>query len=386
MICDSINLKGSKIMEEILNMFDLLPEEEAARFNPIKSTDWKWTFADYPKEKNGLKVFSCFACGGGSTMGYKLAGCDVIGCCEIDPKMNGMYVNNHHPKHNFLMDIRDFNAIPNEELPEELFDLDVLDGSPHCTTFSMAGDREDNWGKKKKFREGQKEQTLDDLSFIFIETVNKLKPRVVVIENVEGLILGEAFTYVQKIYKKLDSIGYKAHHWLLKGELMGVPQTRHRVFFVAIRNDIGIDPANLNMSFNYEPVTFGQIKTEPKRTMARGKIKSMAEKIKYGDTALADVAKREYGINSFFNYTILYDDKVCNTIPSKNNLIRYDTREYIEARDVINAQTFPQDYVFDSDAFANISYICEMSVPPVMMKRIVQRLISEGVFSYKGVN
>ena len=70
------------------NIFDLLPSEEAEQYRPKKSDDWKWTFADYPKEKNGLKVFSCFACGGGSTMGYKLAGCEVLGCCEIDPKMN----------------------------------------------------------------------------------------------------------------------------------------------------------------------------------------------------------------------------------------------------------------------------------------------------------
>lgn len=36
----------------------------------IKSTDWKWTMAnDYPKKKNGLKVFSCFACGGGEHNG-----------------------------------------------------------------------------------------------------------------------------------------------------------------------------------------------------------------------------------------------------------------------------------------------------------------------------
>ena len=80
-----------------MTLFDLLPDEEAARFKPIKSDDWKWSFADYPKEKNGLKVFSCFACGGGSTMGYKLAGCDVIGCCEIDPRMNEVYVKNHNP-------------------------------------------------------------------------------------------------------------------------------------------------------------------------------------------------------------------------------------------------------------------------------------------------
>lgn len=49
-----------------MNLFDLLPEEDAVKYRAIKSTDWKWTMAsDYPKEKNGLKVFSCFACGGG---------------------------------------------------------------------------------------------------------------------------------------------------------------------------------------------------------------------------------------------------------------------------------------------------------------------------------
>ena len=74
---------------ETLSIFDFMPEAEAVKFKPIKSTDWKWSMADdYPKEKNGLKVFSCFACGGGSTMGYKLAGCEVLGCVEIDPRMN----------------------------------------------------------------------------------------------------------------------------------------------------------------------------------------------------------------------------------------------------------------------------------------------------------
>jgi DNA (cytosine-5)-methyltransferase 1 len=92
---------------ESLSLFDLLSEEEAKKYKPIKSTDWKWSFSDYPKEKNGLKVFSCFACGGGSTMGYKLAGCEVIGCNEIDPRMNKVYVENHHPKYNYLQDIRE---------------------------------------------------------------------------------------------------------------------------------------------------------------------------------------------------------------------------------------------------------------------------------------
>ena len=46
-------------------LFDFLPESETERFKAKASTDWKWSFADYPRTTNGLKVFSCFACGGG---------------------------------------------------------------------------------------------------------------------------------------------------------------------------------------------------------------------------------------------------------------------------------------------------------------------------------
>ena len=182
-------------MSEQVALWDI--DETLTDYKAIKSTDWKWNMAtDYPA-KNGLTAFSCFACGGGSTMGYKLCGVDVLGCCEIDKKMNDVYVANHKPKYNYLMDIRKFNEL--EDLPEELFNLDILDGSPPCTTFSIVGEREDSWGKKKKFREGQAEQTLDDLSLVFIDTVAKLRPKTVIMENVEGLLLGNAYKYVEKI-------------------------------------------------------------------------------------------------------------------------------------------------------------------------------------------
>ncbi len=248
------------------------------------SNDWYWNFKDYPKS-NGLKVFSCFACGGGSTMGYKLAGYDVLGCLEIDKRMNEIYLANHNPKYNYVMDIRDFNNIPNDELPEELFKLDILDGSPPCTTFSMAGLREKTWGKLKKFREGQKEQTLDDLSFVFIETANKLKPKFVVMENVEGLTKGNAWKYVQEIYKHFHNIGYKVKHWLLKGEQMGVPQKRHRVFFIATKLDIDLN--KLNMSFLFKPILFEEVKTEQGNEKDIGdNLRSLVNLAEYGDRNL----------------------------------------------------------------------------------------------------
>lgn len=303
--------------------------------------------------------------------------------CGNNPRMNEVYIKNHHPKHNFLMDIREFNKIPNKELPPELFDLDILDGSPPCTTFSMAGNRKDSWGKKKKFREGQAEQTLDDISFIFIETVAKLRPKVMIMENVEGLIKGEAWSYVQRIYKELNEIGYKVKHWLCKGEYMGVPQARHRVFFIALRDDVGFDLMSLDMSFNYEPVIFGEIRSEQGTDIIGETLKTLIANFQYGDRGLDAACMRLRGKGSFFNYNYIYDDKVNSTLVAKNVNIRVCDKKYMSVQDIINSSTFPQDYDFIANSVTNVHYICGMSIPPIMIKRIVTRLIESGVFDYK---
>lgn len=369
---------------EQTSLFDLFPEEEAVKWRPIKSNDWNWTMAkDYPKEKNGLKVFSCFACGGGSTMGYKLAGCEVLGCCEIDPKMNEIYVANHHPQFNFLMDIRDFNNLPNDEIQPELFNLDILDGSPPCTTFSMVGQREDSWGKKKKFREGQKEQTLDDLSFVFIDTVKKLKPKTVIMENVEGLLLGEAWIYVQRIYQQFSLIGYNLRNYLLKGENMGVPQKRHRVFFIAVRNDIPFDFDDLNLCFNYEPITYGEIKSGPER-IAKGQISDAVKQAKLFES-VGDAMWRLYKKKSAFTHRIAREKEVMPTQIAGHMDMWTEKGNHPSIQDVIHAQTFPIDYNFEGGGYSKVLYVCGMSVPPIMIKRIVERLIATGVFNEKRV-
>jgi DNA (cytosine-5)-methyltransferase 1 len=102
-----------------------------------------------PKDitKNDYNVFGTFICGGGSTMGYKLAGFNHLGGVEIDPKIAKVYQLNHKPKYLYLEDIREF--VKRSDIPNELYNLDLLDGSPPCSSFSMAGNREKDWGKKK---------------------------------------------------------------------------------------------------------------------------------------------------------------------------------------------------------------------------------------------
>lgn len=328
---------------------------------------WKWSLTDLERiTPNGHTVFSCFSCGGGSTMGYKLAGYTVLGNCEIDPQMMKLYRKNHRPRHSFLMDIRDFSRLPDGEIPGDLKALDILDGSPPCSVFSTAGEREKGWNREKVFREGQKRQRLDDLFFWFIETARRLKPRVVVAENVKGILLGNAKGYVNEIIKGFDAAGYVVQIFRLNAATMGVPQRRERVFFIAHRKDLAYP--RLKLAFSERPILFGEVRSRKGRPFAKPGVYS--ELLKHrgpSDTCIGDITRRLRGKESGFNNSIESDDRVASTAVSSGSHFRMCDGLLLSDRDYINIQTFPQDYDFMGES---VQYVCGMSVPPVMMAHI----------------
>lgn len=329
--------------------------------------DWKWNLADIKTDKD-VTVFSCFSCGGGSSMGYKRAGFKVIGNVELDPRINEVYLKNQHPKYNFCMDLREFNKL--EEIPEELLDLDILDGSPPCSTFSMAGSREKAWGKEKAFREGQKKQRLDDLFFVFLDTVEKLRPKIVVAENVKGLIMAKAKGYCNEIIKRFHELGYEVQIFCLNGAYMDTPQARERVFFIA--NRCGYP--KLNLKFKNEPIKFGEVRSELGKPITSQRVNELLKKMKPGDRCLADIIKRQTGNIRNFSSRIVMDGDVCGTITSAGEFIRGCDRTSFSDADLRNVQTFPQDYDFCGQ---NVQYICGMSVPPNMMAHIAEEIYKQ---------
>lgn len=328
--------------------------------------EWKWYLKDIKQDKD-VKVFTCFSCGGGSSMGYKRAGFDVVGNVEIDPKINQMYVKNHHPRYNYNMDIRDFNKL--EEIPEELLHLDILDGSPPCTVFSMAGQREATWGKKKKFREGQKAQTLDDLFFVWLDTVERLKPKIAIAENVTGLIRGNAKGYVNMILKRFKELGYDVQLFKLNAAFMDVPQARERVFFIA--NNQGYPKLKLN--FHGKPIKFGEVRTEHGKPFGPSAVltKKRLEQATLADNDLASVAERVEGRRVCFNNKILHDDRVACTIAGNGCFYRFCDKTYLNDKDIANVSSFPQDYDFCGNG---AQYVCGMSVPPNMTANIAMEI------------
>lgn len=329
-----------------------------------------WKLTDLKNvEKNNYKVFSCFSCGGGSSMGYKLAGYEVIGNCEIDNKINEMYLKNFQPKYNFNIPIQEFNKL--KEYPEELYNLDILDGSPPCSTFSMAGEREKNWGKTKRFREGQAKQILDDLFFEYIKLVDRLRPKIVVAENVKGLINGNAKGYVNLIIKRFNEIGYNVQLFLLNSATMGVPQKRERVFFICSRKDLNLP--KIKLLFNEKPITYKEYKDKNYRPLNKNTMsyKRWTKRID-SDKNLGDIVKRtENGKISSFTHKFAKDDEVLNTLTSGESPLRFDVPGYISDRDILITQTFPQDYNFNGQS---VQYVCGMSVPPIMMMKIAEQV------------
>ena len=344
---------------------------------------YNWTLKDAVFTKDKGKVFSCFACGGGSSFGYKLAGFDVIGHNDIDKKMIEVYKENHKPKYSFLESITTFAK--RKDLPEDLYNLDILDGSPPCSSFSMAGNREKDWGKEKVFREGQAEQILDTLFFDFIDLAKELQPKVVVAENVKGLLLGDAKQYVIKIYKEFDKAGYYCQHFLLDASKMGVPQRRERVFFICLRKDLAkpflhyadmfTEIPKIEMEFNEKEIKWAQIIDVKDNKETLSKLDGeLWEKRILGDTDLSDISIRERNILSRFNAKFLYQNKVANTITAGEQCVLFDLKRNRNNKEILECGTYPKDYNFLK---LKTEYLIGMSVPPVMTAQIASNIYDQ---------
>lgn len=332
---------------------------------------YQWNLSDIKRPDKGT-VFSCFSCGGGSSMGYKLAGFDVIGCCESDKRVMGAYTHNLSPRFSYCEPIQTFRL--RDDLPAELYNLDILDGSPPCTPFSMSGVRDKYWGKERVFSEGGVKQVLDTLFFEFIALAKRLQPKVVVAENVKGLLLGKACEYVNRIYHEFDDAGYVVRHYLLNAAKMGVPQRRERVFFIALRKDIDCDfpLLSLSLEFNEQKILPKEFIDYAGDEITSDVMRTLWEHREYGDRNQSEASKRLDGGKKCFSQVYIYPNNVCPTLQAdRTSLIHFNAPRFLSVRELKCISSFPQDYDF---AGVNSWYVCGMSVPPGMMAQVATRI------------
>lgn len=185
---------------------------------------------------NGLTVVSTFSGCGGSCLGFKMAGYRVLWASEFVPAAQDTYRANHAWTHLDTSDIRKVTAKTIRAVIGDV-EIDVLEGSPPCASFSTAGKTSKGWGQVRKYSDV--EQRTDDLFAQYVRLVGELKPRAFVAENVAGMVKGVSKGHFKEYLEQFRGLPYNVEARVIDAQNFDVPQRRRRLIFVGVRKDVG---------------------------------------------------------------------------------------------------------------------------------------------------
>lgn len=173
-----------------------------------------------------LNVLDMFCGCGGLSLGFEQTGKFKIiaGVDNYTDALNTFELN-HHGAKGLNIDLFSESFIDDIKTGLNNKVVDVIIGGPPCQGFSLTGLR--NFDDKR-----------NTLYLAMVKTVQELRPKAFLIENVPGLVNCYKGQVKDEIIKRFTELGYKVQYKILTAADYGVPQTRRRVFFVGIRNDI----------------------------------------------------------------------------------------------------------------------------------------------------
>ena len=370
------------------------------------------------EKRNLFTVLSTFAGGGGSSTGYRLAGGKILAINEFVPEAQNTYRENYP---NTTIVPGDIKKLTGTYLMEQanvgVSELDILDGSPPCSAFSMAGSvshgkgntHADAFGKKKQYSDIKGVENVEDLFFEFLRVAKDIKPKVIIGENVEGLTMGEAKEYFHKIQNTFEEIGYHIVADVLDASYFGVPQSRKRCFFIGVREDVA-EKVGINFMTMYQlypdkndfRTTLGEAindivnedkeeldylfdKISPEKAVG----KTLMKMPKDPDKVLTGMDYHEKGHH--FNLKRSSLRKPCPTITAMGNLAGVaGTCHPIEDRkftikELKRIMSLPEDFKLTGKHKQQSERIGRM-VPPLMMKALAESVYNKVLKPYKELN
>jgi len=324
-----------------------------------------------------INVITTFSGCGGSSLGYRKAGFNIKLATDWETNAVKTYQMNFPDTPILHADIRNITG-------KDLLDraglavgqLDILDGSPPCTPFSLAGLREKSWNRSYEHVGDHKKQISTDLFFEFIRLIQEIKPKIFIAENVKGLIIGKAKGYFNRILQTMRNLDYKVFAFLMNAKHYEVPQSRERIFFIGFRKDLKNIPDKLLFKTHKE-ITFrqavkGLVNTDDELEIAKLQPDAVKSKMLYlmkeGQQS-SQIDPTGYGWNSI---RVAYD-KPAPTITGQAHLLYHP----IEHRKLTTSElkrlcTFPDDFKFLSTIEARTRL--GNSVPPNLIFHIAETL------------
>jgi DNA (cytosine-5)-methyltransferase 1 len=170
-----------------------------------------------------MKIIDLFCGIGGLSLGFEQAGFEVISAVDMWKDAIVTYNHNRKDKVAKVQTVEEFNEI---ELPRIVKSEHItgIIGGPPCQGFSTVGKREVDDPRNKMYLE-------------FYKAVKLASPEFFVIENVKGMLTLNKGAFVKDLIERFgpNGLGYTISYQLLNAADYGVPQNRHRVFYVGIK-------------------------------------------------------------------------------------------------------------------------------------------------------
>lgn len=216
----------------MLSTMNARPVVTNGRSNYLDILEMAWQEHLAPRQPNAPTIISTFAGAGGSSLGYSMAGFEELLAVERDDNAVQTFKLNFPDVPIYHGDIAKLSAEECLSLaglrPGE---LDIFDGSPPCQGFSMTGKRMLDDPRNQLFKE-------------YVRLLRGLQPKVFVMENVSGMVKGKMKLIFAEILRELKASGYKVSARLMNTMYFNVPQSRERVIFIGVREDLGIEPSH----------------------------------------------------------------------------------------------------------------------------------------------
>ena len=232
------------------------------------------------------KSIDLFCGAGGMTAGFKAAGISSLMSNDIEESAcTTLKINN--PEIDVLC-----GDITQEETKAKLVKAaheggaDLICGGPPCQGFSMAGFRAEDDPRNQLFRE-------------FVNIVKRVNPKVIVFENVEGLLSYQGGETYREVHALFSELGYNTEGRTLLASEYAVPQRRKRVIIICTRQDLGVYPSELFP----KPITINGNQVTARDTISDLENVECGNNARYSETNESEILK-------FFKGTISYDEYI----------------------------------------------------------------------------
>lgn len=302
-------------------------------------TDKEWSVLHADKSK--LRAIELFCGAGGLALGMHNAGIKHSLVVDNDKDSIKTISENFSKWNPHQMDVHEL------DLTEYKGQVDIMSGGFPCQAFSYAG-------KGLGFAD-----IRGTLFYEFARLIDEVKPRLVIGENVKGLLNHDNGRTLSTIIKELESIGYRVGYKVLRAQFFDVPQKRERLIIFGVKKSEDIYfPVEKNYTVNLKSALKGVPKSEgQKYSPYKKKIMDLIPEGGYWrDLPLA--IQKQYMAGSFhlgggktgmarrLSWTEPSLTLTCN--PAQKQTERCHPRETrpLTVREYARIQTFPDDWKF----------------------------------------